>query len=59
MKIIKQILDDDYGCEEKNENEPEKVILVLMDEFENKSYLRIDEDLLTEKNLSVGSILDE
>lgn len=58
MKIIKQILDDDYGCEEKDENAPIKVILLLEDELNNKSYHRIDEKILFEQNLKVGDIFE-
>lgn len=55
MRIIKQILDDDYGCEERADDAPEMVILVLVDDCGNISYVRTEEKSLSEKELGVGS----
>ena len=55
MQIIKHIYDDDYGCEEKNENEPVFVIVGLENENGETEEIRVPEDYLNKNSLTVGS----
>ena len=54
MWIIKQIFDGEYGCEERNGNEP-MVSVTLADENGNEKYVIVSDSFLTENKLDVGS----
>ena len=52
---IKQIFDGDYGCEERDENEPAKVSITLINEAGEEKYVSVADAWLTEQGLDVGS----
>ena len=54
MWTIKQIFDGEYGCEERNGNEP-MVSVTLTDESGNERYVTVPDSYLTENKLDVGS----
>lgn len=55
MYKITQIFDGDYGCEELQPNEKQKVTVYLMDENGNEKSLRIEDAWLIQHGLDVGS----
>lgn len=53
--VIYRIYEDDYGCEERDESQPEMVLLLLHDEAGNQRMLRVEESRLTALGLDEGS----
>lgn len=52
--IIKRIQEDDYGCEERLENEKTKVLVTLMDGNGQERVLRVEDDWLSEQGIDEG-----
>ncbi|MCQ2442919.1 MAG: hypothetical protein MJ077_07400 [Oscillospiraceae bacterium] len=55
MYIIDRIFEDDYGCEERPDDQPDMVLVLLRDETGEKRLLRVEDELLRRLNLDEGS----
>lgn len=55
MYIIDRIFEDDYGCEERPDDQPDMVLVLLWDETGEKRLLRVEDELLRRLNLDEGS----
>ena len=51
---VKRIREDDYGCEERPENERTKVLVTLVDGNGQERVLRIEDDWLYEQGIDEG-----
>ena len=58
MKSIKHIFDGDFGCEETNRKKP-TVLVTLIDEFGNESYVTVEDEWLTKNGLNIGDTWPE
>jgi len=54
MWKIKHIFDGDYGCEERFENEDQKVTVILVNENDEKKIVSVEDKWLMENNLDEG-----
>lgn len=52
---IYRIFEDDYGCEERPDDAPEMVLLLLRNHEGEERLLRVEESLLLRLNLDEGS----
>lgn len=55
MYTIYRIFEDDYGCEERPEDQPDMVLVLLRDENGCERLLRVEDALLRRLNLDEGS----
>lgn len=55
MWKIKHIFDGDYGCEERFENEDQKVTVTLVNENDEKKIVSVEDKWLMENNLDEGN----
>lgn len=51
---VKRIQEDDYGCEERPENEKVKVLVTLVDGNGQERVLRVEDDWLYEQGINEG-----
>ena len=51
---VKRIQEDDYGCEERLENERAKVLVTLVDGNSQERILRVEDDWLYEHGIDEG-----
>ena len=51
---VKRIQEDDYGCEERLENERAKVVVTLVDGNGQERILRVEDDWLYEHGIDEG-----
>ena len=56
MKRIIAIYENDYGCEERSEDESLKYLVVLQDEDGNEEEILAEDKYLTDNSLDVGSV---
>lgn len=56
---IRQIFDGDYGCEERLPGESPKVSVTLVDENGVEKYVSVEDNWLTERGLTEGSLWPE
>ena len=54
MWKIKHIFDGDYGCEERFENEYQKVTVIIVNENDEKKIVSVEDKWLMENNLDEG-----
>lgn len=52
--IVKRIQEDDYGCEERPENEKATVLVTLIDEKGQERLLRVEDDWLYANGIDEG-----
>ena len=52
---VKRIQEDDYGCEERQENEKTKVIVTLVDKNGQERQIRVEDDWLYAKGINEGN----
>ncbi len=53
---VKRIQEDDYGCEERQENEKTKVIVTLVDKNGQERQIRVEDDWLYAKGINEGDL---
>lgn len=53
---IKRIQEDDYGCEERPQNEKITVIVTLVDENGMEKQLRVEDDWLYAEGINEGDL---
>ena len=53
---VKQIQEDDYGCEERQENEKIKVIVTLVNNIGQERQIRVEDDWLYAKGINEGDL---
>ena len=53
---VKRIQEDDYGCEERPENEKAKVLVTLADENGQERILRVEDDWLYQHGIDEGDL---
>ena len=53
---VKKIQEDDYGCEERPENEKTKVLVTLADENGQERILRVEDDWLYQRGIDEGDL---
>ena len=53
---VKRIQDDDYGCEERQENEKIKVIVTLVNNIGQERQIRVEDDWLYAKGINEGDL---
>ena len=51
---VKRIQEDDYGCEERQENEKPKVIVTLVNKNGQDRLIRVGDDWLYTKGINEG-----
>ena len=51
---VKRIQEDDYGCEERQENEKIKVIVTLVNNIGQERQIRVEDDWLYAKGINEG-----
>ncbi len=56
---IRQIFDGDYGCEERLPGQGPKVSVTLVDESGVEKYVSVEDNWLTERGLTEGSLWSE
>ena len=56
---IRQIFDGDYGCEERLPGQGPKVSVTLVDEAGVEKYVSVEDNWLTERGLTEGSLWSE
>ena len=56
---IRQIFDGDYGCEERLPGQGAKVSVTLVDESGVEKYVSVEDNWLTERGLTEGSLWSE
>ncbi len=56
---IRQIFDGDYGCEERLPGQGPKVSVTLVDESGVEKYVSVEDNWLTERGLTEGSLWPE
>ena len=56
---IRQIFDGDYGCEERLPGQGPKVSVTLVDESGVEKYVSVEDNWLTERVLTEGSLWPE
>lgn len=56
---IRQIFDGDYGCEERLPGQEPKVSVTLVDESGVEKYVSVEDNCLTERGLTEGSLWSE
>lgn len=59
MRLIKQIFDGDFGCEELGPGEKPKVSVTLVDENGVEQYVSVEDAWLIERGLEEGSVWPE
>ena len=52
---VKRIQEDDYGCEERQENEKIKVIVTLVNNIGQERQIRVEDDWLCAKGINEGN----
>ena len=52
---VKRIQEDDYGCEERLENEKVTVLVTLIDENGQERVIRVEDDWLYANGIDEGS----
>ena len=52
---VKRIQEDDYGCEERQENEKPKVIVTLINKNGQERLIRVEDDWLYAKGINEGN----
>ena len=53
---VKRIQEDDYGCEERQENEKIKVIVTLVNNIGQERQIRVEDDWLYAKGINEGDL---
>ena len=53
---VKRIQEDDYGCEERQENEKIKVIVNLVNNIGQERQMRAEDDWLYAKGINEGDL---
>ena len=53
---VKRIQEDDYGCEERQENEKIKVIVTLVNNIGQERQIRVEDDWLYAKGINEGNL---
>lgn len=53
---VKRIQEDDYGCEERPENEKAKVLVTLVNENGQERILRVEDDWLYQRGIDEGDL---
>ena len=53
---VRRIQEDDYGCEERQENEKTKVIVTLADKNGQERQIRVEDDWLYAKGINEGDL---
>ena len=53
---VKWIQEDDYGCEERQENEKAKVIVTVVDKNGQERQIRVEDDWLYTKGINEGDL---
>ena len=53
---VKRIQEDDYGCEERQENEKTKVIVTLADKNGQERQIQVEDDWLYAKGINEGDL---
>ncbi len=56
---IRQIFDGDYGCEDFLPGQGPKVLVTLVDESGVEKYVSVEDNWLTERGLTEGSLWPE
>lgn len=59
MQKIKHIFDGEYGCETLQDGEKLKLLVTLVDAFNNEEYVSVEDEWLIKNNLDIGSIWPE
>ena len=57
--FVKQIVEDDFGCEERQPGEKLKCIVVLVNNWGEKKQIKVEDEYLKEKGIREGSVWPE
>ena len=53
--MVKRIQEDDFGCEERSDDERTQVLVTLADENGQERLIRVDDEWLYENGIDEGS----